>query len=700
MKRKARILIIAAKKTLGKVSRIRIGIRGGEDFYQGKSIGWVISNGISYPFRYGPRATVSKLKKELRRISSGGGNLHQFPNGVVSGVDVDLIKGWSSRRPVSIVIPSYNDFAFLKPCVESVHETCGDVDYEIIIVDDYCEEENRKQLRTLADDRTRIIFREKNGGFAKAVNTGMREVPSTHDAVLLNSDIVARRGWLKSLQYAAYEFSDNVGIVGPKLLYPDGRIQSAGSYRNTEDTEWFDHYYRFQQEDYGPANVPHYCLATTGACMYITRELIDEIGILDDDFQFAFEDADYCLRAWEAGYKTLYFPAATLVHYESVSRAKNKTISEKEKQAVTYFWKKWGDWFDKRNVKDKNGKIRIIFVLQTLGWSGGIKIVVEHANRLAEKGFAPEIWSLDDKPVWDIRVPTRHFKNYKKLTSALASEEAIKVATWWETASPVWLASVKKGIAVNFIQEIESWFYPGDPDAQRTVISCYRKEFKNLTTSSYNLDEINQLGLKAVLIPCGYDDTVYYKKEEIKKQDNVLLALGRSFFQKNFMYSFEAWLSLGNKRPNFWLFGSEPDMKTLDEKITYYYKPSDEEVNDLYNTSTAFIQTSYHEGFCLPLLEAMATGTPVICTDAHGNRDFCINEKTALYVEQNNKKQLTQTIDRLFSDKKLRDKLSRNAIKEAKKYAWPAITDRLVDYYSDIATHKPITEKVIKKYGK
>lgn len=695
MNRKAKILMLVARKAALKVSHINH-----RDFYKGHTFPETAKLAVSYPFTNGYRATLSKVKKEMIRVSGNGVMNHHFPNGIVSGVNMSKLRLWDPKHKVSIVIPSYNDFDLLKVCVESIHKTVTGVEYEVIIVDDYCQPENREMLKTLADAKTRIIFREKNGGFAKAVNTGLREVPHQNDAVILNSDIEAHKGWLKALQYAAYEFGDSIGIVGPKLLYPDGRIQSAGSYRNTEDTEWFDHYYRFQDKDYGPANVPQYCLGITGACQYITRDFMESVGILDEGFEFAFEDMDLCLRGWESGYKTLYFPASSLTHHESATRSKNKEISGKERQSVVYFWEKWGDWFDKRNVMDSDGKVRIIYVLQTLGWSGGIKIAVEHVNRLAEQGFAPEIWSLDDKPVWDIKVPTRSFKNYKQLTAALSEEDAIKVATWWETAHPVWMASLKKGIAVNYIQEIESWFYPNDLDAQRTVISCYRKEFINMTTSSYNEDEIRQLGLKTVRIPCGYDESVYYVKDSIKKEDNTLLAVGRSFFQKNFDFTFRSWKAMGEIRPAMWLFGSEPDLKSLDEKITYFEKPSDEEVNDLYNKATVFVQTSRHEGFCLPLLEAMAAGTPVVCTDAHGNRDFALKDKTCLLVDHDDDEQLTQALTRLFSDEKLRNKLAKNALEEVKKYTWDNVTKQLVGFYSDVASHNSIIDKVKAKYGK
>jgi glycosyltransferase involved in cell wall biosynthesis len=422
--------------------------------------------------------------------------------------------------------------------------------------------------------------------------------------------------------------------------------------------------------------------------MYIKREFLNYVGILDEDFQFAQEDVDLCLRGWEAGFRTLYFPAAALTHVESATRDKNPEISVKEQQAVKHFWEKWGDWFDKRNVKDKDGKTRIIFVLQTMGLSGGIRIVFEHAQRLSERGFNIEVWGIDKHaPTWPTNenMKIRTFKNYERLTTALAKEEAIKVATWWETAFPVWLASVQKGIPVYFIQEFESWFYPDDVVAQSSVVSCYRKEFKNMTTSQYNLEEIRAIGLNATAIPCGFDDTTYKTLKSAKRQDNVLLALGRSFFQKNFDFTFKAWKALGEGRPTMWLFGAEPEMARLDKKIKYHTKPSNEAANELYNQATVFVQTSRHEGFSLPILEAMAAGCPVICTDAHGNRDFCVDGKNCLMVEHDDIPALTRAMGRLFRDKKLRDKLHKQGLATAKKYQWDVVMDRVEKFYQELA---------------
>ncbi|MBI2588982.1 glycosyltransferase [Candidatus Saccharibacteria bacterium] len=660
--------------------------------YRGKGPIRTIFLATLYLFRFGPSAFIRKFKHELisfDRRASGLGDSWALPNGLVSGVSSEAITPWYAKhaKPVTIVIPSYNDFEVLASCVDSLKTTTDPEMVSILIVDDYCTSASRQYLKTLEDGQVKVLYRKQNGGFAKAVNSGLEAADKKHDVVLLNSDIIAHQGWLEALQYGAYEFGVDTGIVGPKLLYPDGRIQSAGGHRNTDQPKWFDHYYRFQESNYGPANVPHYCLFMTGACLYIKRELLDYVGGVDTNFEFAFEDVDLCLRGWEAGYRTLYFPSATLTHVESATRAKHKTMSVKEKQSIDYFWNKWGDWFDKRRVTNAAGKRRIIFVLQTFGLSGGIKNIFEQANRLSERNFDIEIWGLDrDRPIWDFsdKIKIRTFKNYDRLTQALSHEDAIKVATWWETAFPVWLASVKRGIPVYMVSEFETWFYPDDIVAQSVVVSCYRKEFRNLTISSSNQEELRAIGLEATLLPCGYDDKIYHPLKNVERQANVMLAVGRSFFQKNFPMTFRGWKLLGDKRPEMWLYGAEPEMARLDRKITYFKKPQNSEVNKLYNQATFFVQTSRHEGFCLPILEAMAAGCPVICTDAHGNRDFSLAGKNCLMVEQDDEQALSEAIKKLQSSHALRQRLAAEGLKTARQFRWDAIMKIAEKFYSEV----------------
>jgi len=675
------------------------------NFYKGQSLPRVTYKGGRFLIKHGPVTTYKILRRELLKDS-----IVRFPNGLISDVDVARITAWyrNHAKPVVMVIPSYNDYELLKACLESIAQTVDSRLYNVIVVDDYCQEPNRSKLKSLESKNVAFIYRAENGGFGKAVNDGFRAARKKYpsrDIVLVNSDIVAHKNWLACLQHGAYEVDKKVGIVGPKLLYPDGRIQSGGSHRNTELPEWFDHYYRFQSSDYGPANVAQYCIGVTGACIYIKAKTMRELGLLDESLPFAFEDMDYSVRAWDKGIRVLYYPAATLTHVESASRGKDRPMTEREKISLRRFWEKWGDWFDKRNVTDKDGKIRIIYVLQTTGISGGIRVVFEHLNRLQAEGYATELWALDKAPTWmQLNVPVRTFKNYQQMIKALELEEAIKVATWWETALPVWLSSVKNGIPAFVIQEIESSFYPGQPEIQKSVVSCYRKEFNNLTSADYTLGEIRSLGLDAKLIPCGYDDSVYRPLPSVKRDSDTLLALGRSFFQKNFKQIFEAWQLLGKRaptqQPHLLLFGSEPQISKWDKAIEYVNRPTDSEANELYNRATVFAQTSYHEGFCLPVIEAMAAGCPVICTDSHGNRGFSHDGKNCIMVEADDIDGLAKAIKKVVSDPKLQQKLRTAGLKTAESYTWDHIIAQLDGFYRNLAKQprSDYIRKTVKKY--
>lgn len=687
--------------------KIRIKLRNRDFKYKDKSASAWAKSALRYHKKYGTKKTLGRLKTEVSKAAKHPGADSQlvFPNGIKTGFDHDHMGKWyrKNNRHTAIVIPSYNDYELLVSCLESIAQTTNPARANVIIVDDYCTKESREYLTSLQTDNVEIVLRKRNGGFAKAVNTGLKHVRKNYpksDVLLLNSDTTAHPGWLIALQYGAYKYHDDVGIVGAKLLYPDGRIQSGGSHRNTEHPEWFDHYYRFQPANYGPACVPQYCIGVTGACMYITNKAFNKLGLLDEKFQFAFEDMDYCIRGWERGIRSLYFPEAVLTHHESVSRSKHTTLKPREQASINYFWQKWGDWFDKRNVKNAEGKTRIIYVLQSTGVSGGHKIAFQHLNILKDLGYDAELWALDKHPTWtELRVPTRTFKNYEQLTKALENEEAIKVATWWETAMPVWLASLRKGIPAFVIHEVETAFYPNNPLVQSTVTTSYRKEFNNIISCGYTLEGMQALGLTGSLIPCGYDNDIYHPLKNNRRDTRTMLAVGRSFFQKNFKQTYAAWQSLDINKPKLVLFGTEPDLVKKQEGVTYRVRPSDKEVNKLYNQATVFVQTSYHEGFCLPVLEAMSAGCPVICTDAHGNRDFCFDDKNCIMVEKDDVKGLATTIDRVLSDDKLRQRLTIAGLKTARDYTWPVVGQKLDRYYRSLAAqpNKQYIEDRIKR---
>ncbi|MGI8505786.1 MAG: glycosyltransferase [Solirubrobacteraceae bacterium] len=593
---------------------------------------------------------------------------------------------WYRRhgRPVTIVIASYRDADQVAALATSLRKTTKRSLTRILVADDASGPEHAEALRRI--DGIELISAQANAGFAANVNRGLRAADPQHDVVVLNSDVTATRGWLACLQYASTQ-ADDVGIVGAKLLYPDGRIQFAGTVRNLGAEEWFDHRYRFRSRSFGPANVPQLVLAVTGACMYLTRELLERVWLLDEEYPMAYEDVDLCLRAWQAGMRVVYAPAAELLHLESVTRGTD--VGERERASQRIFWRRWGDFFDARQVRTGEGALRVVYVTEDTGVGGGHRDVFEHLNGLLQRGHEAELWTLGAEPDWfDLAAPVRSFEDYDELVAALAPVEAIKVATWWNTAGPVWQASVVHGIPVYFVQDIEVSYYPGNPPLQDAVLASYRHEFRYMTISSWNRDRLRELGFDAVLIPPGIDLENFRPLPDVARREDMVLALGRSNPLKNLGLTIAAWRKLAEPRPELCLFGIEPHLVS-EAGIRYVTSPSDDEVNRLFNQATAFLQTSSHEGFCLPALESMATGGAVVCTDAHGNRDFCRDGENCLMPELS-AQAVAQATQRLLGDRALRSRLGRAGIETAADYAWGRRLDALERFLSDVAKPRRI----------
>ncbi len=624
---------------------------------------------VTLPLRLTP------LRHRLRLRSHGGDN------------DYRLAVAWYGRlgEPVSIVIPSFRDAERVSTLVDSIARTVPRGMARIIVADDASGPEHLAALRAIPG--IEIVAGEQNRGFAANVNRGLRVTDPERDVVILNSDTEAESGWLACLQYASRRGED-IGVVGPRLLYPDGRIQFAGTVRNLGAPEWFDHRYRFKPADWGPARLSSPALAVTGACMYITRAALERVGPMDERYPMAYEDVDWCLRAWQAGFRTLYFPAATLYHHESVTRGMD--VGERERESQRVFWERWGEFFDARDVRTREGKLRVCYVTEGTGVGGGHRDVFEHLNHLLDRGHDVALYTLGDLPDWfPLRAPVYSFEDYEELVDALADEDAIKVATWWNTAAPVWRASVLHGIPVYFVQDIETSYYPDDELTRHAVIDSYRPEFRYMTISSWNRERLRELGLEAVLIPPGIDLDTFRPLADVERRSDMVLALGRSNPLKNLPLTIDAWRGLSGERPELCLFGIEPELADHDG-MRYVEAPSDEQVNELFNQASVFVQTSTHEGFALPPLEAMATGGAVVCTDAHGNRDFCLDGENCLMPEPT-PAAVGAAIQRLLDDPALREALGRAGVETAADFAWDRRIDALEGFFAGVAKPSTVT---------
>jgi glycosyltransferase involved in cell wall biosynthesis len=209
-----------------------------------------------------------------------------------------------------------------------------------------------------------------------------------------------------------------------------------------------------------------------------------------------------------------------------------------------------------------------------------------------------------------------------------------------------------------------------------------------MTISSWNRERLRELGLEAELIPPGIDLETFRPLPDKRRRLDMVLALGRSNPLKNLPLTIGAWRAVAGRDaldppPELCLFGHEPEL-AAEVGMRHVESPNDEQVNELFNEATVFVQTSTHEGFALPPLEAMATGCAVVCTDAHGNRDFCVDGENCLMPAPETDA-VAEALARLLADAALRERLGRAGIETAADFAWDRRTDALEAFLERVA---------------
>lgn len=247
---------------------------------------------------------------------------------------------------VSIVIPVYEQFDYTYLCVKSILENSGDISYEIILADD-CSSDLTRQIDDVIHG-LRTIHNTQNLRFLHNCNNAAEAAKGKY-ILFLNNDTQVQENWLEPL-VALIELDEKIGMVGSKLVYPDGRLQEAGGIFWNDGSAW----------NYGnrsdPA-MPEYNYVKevdyiSGAAIMIRRTLWEEIGGFDDRFAPAYcEDSDLAFEVRSRGYKVLYQPLSVVVHFEGVSNGTDTTSGQKAYQVTNQkkFYEKWKSVLEAEN---------------------------------------------------------------------------------------------------------------------------------------------------------------------------------------------------------------------------------------------------------------------------------------------------------------------------------------------------------------
>jgi GT2 family glycosyltransferase len=275
---------------------------------------------------------------------------------------------------LSIIITSYKNPVLLKLCIDSIRKHIGDIEHEIISCDGATEEDTEMMMREEYPQVKFFPF-EKNVGLQPLLRKGL-ENSLGEFLLILNGDMIVKRESIEKLLKFAEKSEGSVGMVGPQLLNFNETWQPSCFrfykpmtilYRRTflkklpfakKHLDWF------LMKDYDRKE-PRDVDWLMGSAMMISRKAFEKVGFTDSRFFMYMEDVDWCRRFWENGFRVVYYPDATMIHYHGKGSGKggviksllmNKLTWIHIASAIKYFRKYWGKANPREEYEKKRGK--------------------------------------------------------------------------------------------------------------------------------------------------------------------------------------------------------------------------------------------------------------------------------------------------------------------------------------------------------
>jgi len=330
--------VVVRKGLLDDVGQLREGFEGSQDHdlllrvtERGGRIGHIADVLYSWRMVAGSSALSSDFKPLAREAGRRAVQEALRRRGLAGRVEFGAHPGFYNTRyeivgspSVAIVIPTRDHVRLLQDAIESIEKHTTYANYFIVIVDNQSRRpETVSYLRSTAH---RVVDVDRPFNFSAIVNAAAAAVEADH-LVLFNNDVtVTTPGWLEAM--LGYSQRSDVGAVGARLLFADGRVQHegvvVGGLHEAANVEisWP-----------GAREVS----AVTGACLMTRHDVFRKVGGFDEDLAEAFNDVDYCLRLRTAGFRVVYTPLAELKHREGASRGRRIPSRDRE-----HFIRRWG----------------------------------------------------------------------------------------------------------------------------------------------------------------------------------------------------------------------------------------------------------------------------------------------------------------------------------------------------------------------
>jgi GT2 family glycosyltransferase len=320
--------------------------------------------------------------------------------------DIDprrLVVPLSDDPLVSVIVPTYGQVAFTLRCLASIADRPTKLAIEVIVVDDAWPGPDAAVLDLVRG--IRLIRNPANLGFLHSCNKAAATAKGRY-LLFLNNDTEVLDNWLDPM-VALFRERDDVGAVGAKLLYPDGRLQEAGGIIWQDGSGWnFGRLGDQASPEYNYVREVDYC---SGAALMVQRTVFARLNGFDPVFAPAyFEDTDLCFRLRRIGLKTLYQPASRVVHHEGISHGRDLDVGIKSFQGVNRrrFVARWAELLADEHYRNADNVFRareramhrkVVLVVDhyvpTPDRDAGSCTMRDYLDVLVQAGFVVKFWA-------------------------------------------------------------------------------------------------------------------------------------------------------------------------------------------------------------------------------------------------------------------------------------------------------------------
>ncbi len=528
----------------------------------------------------------------------------------------------------TIIVLAWNSWPLTEQCLRSLRETdLGTA--EVLVVDNGSTDETPLRLAEIPWVRTLRL--PENLGFVRGNNAGIEISPRDADIVLVNNDTVFHQhDWLTRMRATA-ESSPEIGVVGCRLVTPDGHLLHAGTYV-LPDTCWGQQIGSSELE-LGQYAADREVQGIVFACAYIKRAVIEGIGGLALDFSSYFEDTDYCLRAKEAGWKTMHCGSATVVHDEHGSSRTPEADAARVRTFETsrsIFRDKWAARLERHYRR-------------TLLWQSIMNFPTGYATSCRAL-----VHGLEDS---GIRMVYRYVYG---LGSVFWTEEPAETGDYLLDVVSQRAAPADPAVAVVY----------GQPDVFARNLGRYKIGYTMLEVDGFPRDWVHMAnGMDEIWVPSEFNRQGFLRSGLTKPVHCMPLGVDTDHFHPgirrvanpNGEYIFLSCFEWGERKAPEILLRAFNEAFSDDEPVRLICKINNTDqtrsvrheiqqlglrasggrvsylfnlefpyyqLATLYRSADCYVSASRGEGWNMPLMEAMACGLPAIATDWGAHQEF------------------------------------------------------------------------------